>query len=125
MKKLIFFVAAIFLMAANSSCSNSGSKQKEATTEVSIKDTTLSVQGSCGMCKTKIEKAATEIEGVTAATWDSEAKSLTFSYDAAKTSPEVVSKAIAKIGYDTELDKAADEAYNALPGCCKYREENS
>jgi Cu(I)/Ag(I) efflux system membrane fusion protein len=122
MKKLIFFVAVIFLMTASSSCSNSGSKQKEISTEKStIQEVTLAVEGSCGMCKTKIEKTATEIEGVTAADWDAEAKILTFSYDAAKTSPEAVSKAIAGIGYDTELDKATDEVYDALPGCCKYR----
>jgi hypothetical protein len=28
--------------------------------------------------------------------------------------------AIANAGHDTEMHKATDEAYNKLPGCCKY-----
>jgi Cu(I)/Ag(I) efflux system membrane fusion protein len=123
MKKLIYLFAAIIFMTANSACSNSSKSEQAATTGET--ETTLAVEGSCGMCKTKIEKAVTAIEGVTAAAWDADAKQLTFSYDEAKTSPSVISKAVAAIGYDTELDKASDEAYAALPGCCKYRSENN
>lgn len=119
MRKLIFLFAAIIFMTANSACSNSSSSKNEQT---AAKEATLAVQGSCGMCKTKIEKAVNAVEGVTAADWDAEAKKLTFSYDAAKTSPEAISKAVVAIGYDTELDKASDESYAALPGCCQYRE---
>jgi Cu(I)/Ag(I) efflux system membrane fusion protein len=42
-------------------------------------------------------------------------------FDTAKTSLEAISKAIAQVGHDTEFDKAPDDVYNALPGCCKYR----
>jgi hypothetical protein len=34
---------------------------------------------------------------------------------------ETVQKAIAGAGHDTELFKAGDEMYNALPACCHYR----
>jgi Cu(I)/Ag(I) efflux system membrane fusion protein len=81
----------------------------------------LKVQGSCGMCKTRIEKAAKGIEGVTVANWDKDAQQLHLHFDPKKTSVDAISKAVAKTGHDTEKDKADDEVYNALPGCCKYR----
>ena len=28
--------------------------------------------------------------------------------------------AVAKVGHDTDMHKATDEAYNKLPSCCKY-----
>jgi hypothetical protein len=31
-----------------------------------------------------------------------------------------IHKAIAKVGYDTEMEKADDEVYNNLQGCCQY-----
>jgi Cu(I)/Ag(I) efflux system membrane fusion protein len=124
MKKLFFLAAIACLFTLGNACSNSSAKSDQtASASVEVKDAkgTLAVEGSCGMCKKRIEKAATGIEGVTAATWDAEAKKLEFQYDANKTSPEAISKAVANVGYDTEKDKATDEVYEALPGCCKYR----
>jgi Cu(I)/Ag(I) efflux system membrane fusion protein len=46
---------------------------------------------------------------------------LHLNYDGSKTSLDTISKAISKVGHDTEKDKAGDKVYNALPGCCKYR----
>jgi Cu(I)/Ag(I) efflux system membrane fusion protein len=123
MDKLKFFVIAACLMVAGISCSNSNSKKNEQATQVEVKETqgTLIVQGVCGMCKTRIEEAAKKVAGVNSASWDSETKELTFNYDAAKTSPESISKAIAKVGHDTNLDQAPDSVYDALHECCKYR----
>jgi Cu(I)/Ag(I) efflux system membrane fusion protein len=124
MKKLIYLVAATIFLAANSACSNSSVKSEQtASSEVQVKETkgTLTVQGACEMCKKRIEKTATSVEGVSSATWNSETKNLEFAYDAEKTTPEAVSKALAKVGHDTDKDKAPDDIYNALPGCCKYR----
>jgi hypothetical protein len=36
---------------------------------------------------------------------------------------EQIHKAIAAVGYDTELFKATDESYNNLHFCCKYERE--
>jgi Cu(I)/Ag(I) efflux system membrane fusion protein len=128
MKKTIFLFAAIVCLAANNACTNANknaSDQQE--TAISFEAATpgipavLNVQGACEMCKERIEQAAKGVEGVTAASWDADAKQLLFTYDTEKTSCEVVSKAIAVAGYDTELDKADDETYNALPPCCQYR----
>jgi copper chaperone CopZ len=80
----------------------------------------IKVAGNCGMCKTRIEKAAHSVEGVTTADWDKERKQLTVSFDDTKTNVDKIQQAVAKVGHDTEMYKAADEVYNKLPGCCKY-----
>jgi Cu(I)/Ag(I) efflux system membrane fusion protein len=124
MKKLIYFIAVVFLMATGSSCSKSNSAKNEtAQTEVksSVSHAMLTVNGSCGMCKERIEKTAKGIDGVSTAEWDSETQKLHLHFDTAKTSLKTVSEALAKVGHDTDLDKASDEVYNALPDCCKYR----
>jgi Cu(I)/Ag(I) efflux system membrane fusion protein len=123
MKKLFFLLVAISLMATGSVCANPGSTKNGSTDKTVLKETTLLVQGSCGMCKKRIEKTAKAIDGVVSATWDSETKKLTFGYDTKKTSPKAISKAIAKVGHDTDKDKAPDDVYKALPGCCQYREK--
>lgn len=80
----------------------------------------IEVKGNCGMCETRIEKAATSVDGVTTADWDKENKILKLSFNETETSIEKIQKAIAKVGHDTPLHKASDEVYNALPACCKY-----
>ncbi|MDR1727260.1 MAG: cation transporter [Acidobacteriota bacterium] len=82
---------------------------------------TLKVEGLCGMCKTRIEKAAKGVDGVTSAAWNKDTKELSLEYDSAKVKLAAVSKALAAVGHDTEADKADDKVYDALPGCCKYR----
>jgi Cu(I)/Ag(I) efflux system membrane fusion protein len=116
MRKLIFLSAVAIFMIANSACSS-----KKQQPEVEASHATLTVQGNCEMCKATIEKAAQSEDGVVSAKWNGEDKELHLQFDAAKTSVENISKAVAKAGYDTEKDKAGDEVYNALPPCCKYR----
>jgi Cu(I)/Ag(I) efflux system membrane fusion protein len=124
MKKLIFLFAAAFLIAASSACSKTGANRSENEVSTAVTnnvDSTLTVQGNCGMCKERIEKAAKSVDGVISAVWNSETKKLEFCYDADKTSPDAVSKSVAKAGYDTEKDLADDKTYSDLPGCCQYR----
>ena len=78
------------------------------------------VAGNCGMCKTRIEKAAKSVDGVSAAEWDKESKMIKVSFDSGKTDVHKVHMAIAKVGHDTRMHKASDEVYDKLPGCCKY-----
>jgi hypothetical protein len=80
---------------------------------------TIKVWGNCGMCKKKIEKAA-KSAGASVANWSEETKSLSVSYDAAKSSNMKIQEAIAKVGYDTQDLTADESAYNNLPGCCQY-----
>ncbi len=78
------------------------------------------VKGNCGMCETRIEKAANSAEGVSKADWVQETKMLSVAFDSTKTTVHKVQMAIAKVGHDTPMHKATDEVYYTLPGCCKY-----
>ena len=80
----------------------------------------VNVKGNCGMCKTRIEKAAMGVTGVSKAEWNKETKDLTVTFDAAKASLDKVEAAVAKAGHDTPKYKADAKTYEALPGCCHY-----
>ncbi len=80
---------------------------------------TIPVSGNCGMCKTKIEKAAKEA-GASKADWNAETKTLTVKYKSTSTNAAKIQEGIAAVGYDTRDVKATDEAYDKLHGCCKY-----
>ncbi|GAA4429420.1 hypothetical protein GCM10023188_14760 [Pontibacter saemangeumensis] len=81
---------------------------------------TFEVNGKCGMCKKRIEKAALGPEGVQSASWDVETKALAVKYDPAKVTEADIQKHVAGVGHDTEQVKATEEAYGSLPGCCQY-----
>ena len=78
------------------------------------------VAGNCGMCKTRIEGAAKSVEGVSSAIWDKETTMLEVKYDSSEVNIHKVHMVIAKAGHDTKMHKASSEAYEKLPGCCKY-----
>ncbi len=82
------------------------------------------VFGNCGMCESRIEKAAKSVEGVSKADWNKKTKMIEVTYDDAKTDVHKVHMAIAKAGHDTEMHKASDETYDKLPACCHYDREN-
>lgn len=77
------------------------------------------VSGLCGMCKTRIEKAA-KVEGVTSAVWDNKTMLLKIQYIPSKIKLETIHQNIAKAGHDTEKVKADNAVYNNFPACCKY-----
>jgi len=81
----------------------------------------INVQGLCEMCKDRIEKAAKGVNGVTSASWDQKSKQLHLNFDPAKTNVDAISKAVAKVGHDTDKYKADKAVYDALPDCCKYK----
>ena len=85
-----------------------------------VKTEKFEVAGNCGMCKTRIEKAANSVDGVTSADWNQETKTLEVSFNKEKTDVHQIQMAIAKVGHDTPMHKAPDEVYEELPGCCKY-----
>jgi hypothetical protein len=77
------------------------------------------VSGNCGMCKTKIEKAAKDA-GATTASWDAESKLLSVEYKSTSTNTAKIQEKIAGVGYDNAGYKAKSEVYDKLHGCCKY-----
>ena len=126
MKKVILSVAVIMAIGLTS-CKNETKKETETTTEVSneiaMTDISFGVRGNCGMCKNTIEKAANKVEGVAKATWDVDKKKMDVSFDDTKTDAMTIHNAIAASGYDTEKVTGNLDAYDGLPGCCKYDHE--
>lgn len=86
------------------------------------KTETIPVSGNCGMCETKIEKAAKEA-GASTADWNKDTKILTVRYNPSSTNTVKIQQAIAKVGYDTRDFKTTDAAYNKLSACCQYERE--
>ena len=80
---------------------------------------TVAVAGACGMCKSKIEKAA-KAAGATYALWNVDSKKLAVKYNTATANAAKIQQHIATAGYDTPTAKATDSAYNSLHECCKY-----
>ena len=104
-----------------------GERQKEKDKRKKGKDesvhaehTMVMVYGNCGMCKSRIEKAARDLDGVIVANWDKDTKMIHLEFDSEKVNVDQIEKAIAAVGHDTENHRAPDAVYEDLPGCCLY-----
>jgi copper chaperone CopZ len=84
------------------------------------KTDTFKVYGNCGMCKKRVEKAASGLEGVVEAVWSTDSKKMVVKYNADKVSVSDIKKKIAAVGHDTDEFKASKDVYDKLPGCCLY-----
>ncbi|MEW4925321.1 heavy-metal-associated domain-containing protein [Algibacter sp. 2305UL17-15] len=84
---------------------------------------TMEVDGICGMCKARIEKACLNTKGVKFATWSIETHELKLIYDERKTDVKTIEKQVLAAGHDVAEVKATDEAYAQVHACCKYRDE--
>ncbi|WP_124979898.1 heavy-metal-associated domain-containing protein [Nonlabens xiamenensis] len=82
---------------------------------------TLFVNGKCGMCKARIEKAVSDLPGVQQVSWDVDSKMLKVTHDADVTSEKQVAAATANVGHDTKTVRADESVYDALPACCHYK----
>lgn len=87
------------------------------------KKTSIEVDGVCGMCKDRIEKAAIKNKGVKSAVWNVDTHELKLIFDERKTDIKTISASIAAVGHDTKEIKATDEQYDSVHGCCKYRDD--
>mgnify|MGYP003884365029 CR=1 FL=1 len=83
----------------------------------------IEVDGVCGMCKARIEKAAIRTKGVKSAVWNVETHELRLIFDERKTNLDVIQQNIAAVGHDNKAIKATEEAYNSVHACCKYRDD--
>ena len=106
---IIFIIALIFSIKV----------QAQSTVTTS----TVSVKGNCDECKERIENAA-DIKGVKNAIWNETKQALTVTFDSKKVTLEQIETAIAKSGHKTAHHDADSKAYNGLPKCCKYENEN-
>ena len=124
MKTLKYYFAAIIAVSISATSyaqTTDHSKMKMGKTETVVTKTeTIKVSGNCESCKARIEKAA-KVDGVTKAVWSDKTKMLTLVYNPARVKSDDIQKRLAAVGHDTPKYKAADKAYNSLPGCCRYR----
>ncbi len=125
MKNVILSIAVIAVVGLTS-CKNE-TKTETTNTEVSkemaMTELSFGVRGNCGMCKSTIEKAANSVDGVESSNWDVDKKKIDVSFDDSKTDAMAIHNAIAASGYDTEKVAGNEDAYEGLPGCCKYDHE--
>jgi periplasmic mercuric ion binding protein len=89
--------------------------------ETVVKDTTFKVFGNCGQCKSRIEKAM-KIKEVKMAKWNKQTKMLSVAFLSPAITVDSLQKRAAAVGHDTEKYKADNAVYEALPGCCLYRD---
>ena len=109
MKKAILIISVLF-MGATGFAQNKNAKA------------TIEIDGVCGMCKDRIEKASIQAKGVKAATWNVDTHELKLIYNEGKTDLTKIQQSIADSGHDTKDIKASDEAYNSIDDCCRYRD---
>ncbi|RNC85086.1 MAG: cation transporter [Winogradskyella sp.] len=84
----------------------------------------IEVDGVCGECKERIEKAAIRTKGVKSAVWNIKTHELKLIFDERKTDLKTIAQKLADVGHDTKYIKASDKAYAKVDPCCKYRDED-
>ena len=84
----------------------------------------IAVDGVCGMCKQRIEKAAIKTKGVKSAVWNLDTKELRVIYNDQKATLASINASVAAVGHDTEQVKATEKAYASVHPCCKYRDQD-
>jgi hypothetical protein len=96
---------------------------KQAPTPKPIKKSVISfqVEGTCTMCKDRIEKALDK-KGIYKAIYQTESKLLTVTFDPRKLEEIQIHNMVAMVGHDTPLVTASEVVYQSLPDCCRYRE---
>ena len=82
------------------------------------------VDGTCEMCRERIEKTAIEQGKAAEASWSVSSKILTVSIDESQTSAAAVRHFLAEAGHDNGDYIAPSEVYDDLHSCCKYRPED-
>ena len=124
MKKVILsmvvIIVVIFTSCNSENKKKSNNNKTETTKNMKMIDMSFGVRGNCGMCKRTIETAANNVDGVKKANWNKDKKKIDISFDETKTNAMEIHNAIGASGYDTEKVMGSEEAYNGLPGCCKY-----
>ena len=83
------------------------------------KRASLEVDGICGMCKARIEKACYQTKGVKSANWNVETHELKLIYDERKTNLDSIKKSVVSVGHDTKTLKATQIGNKSVHACCR------
>lgn len=118
--KTIMIASLIFATSLTVTTVKAQSNKAKTETTKKTETVTFKVWGNCGTCKKNIEKSV-NVEGVSKADWNKDSKIMTITFDSSKITLEQIQKRIAAVGYDTELYKGNDKAYNKLDKCCQYK----
>lgn len=108
MKTIKLIILSVFILSANALLAKGESDTLK-----------FKVYGNCEMCKERIEDAL-DVKGIKSANWNVESKMIEVVYDKSKITEDKIHILIAESGYDTDKKKAANSAYQDLPGCCQY-----
>jgi copper chaperone CopZ len=118
MKKNNLIIPALFLLGVLLSVFFTGCQSSEG------KEANFKVYGNCEMCKKTIESSLKDEKGINSANWNVKTKIIAVSYDSTLIDEKGIHKKIAGAGYDTELEKGNDNAYNNLHSCCQYKRKD-
>lgn len=106
----VLLVIGIMLLGATGFAQNKNAKAS------------IEVDGVCGMCKDRIEKASVQAKGVKSATWNVGTHELKLIYNENKTDLAQIQQSIADSGHDTQDVTAEESVYQSIDSCCKYRD---
>lgn len=109
MKKYILSLLAVFTLTLSASAQSN------------ITETSVEVDGLCGMCKKRIENAA-YIPGVKKVDWNKDTHQLALTFRNDKVSLKDIVASINDAGHDVKGAIATDEQYANIHGCCRYRD---
>ncbi len=84
----------------------------------------VALKGDFDSCKQLIERAGS-VKNLVAVEWEQHTQSATLIYNTERTNRDRILKRIALSGFDNELYYAPDEAYAALPKCCRYERDKA
>jgi mercuric ion binding protein len=79
----------------------------------------IQTNAQCGDCKERIEGKLNYTKGIKFAELDDQTKIVTVKFDPKKIDLLTIKQTIAKIGYDADEVKAAQEDIEKLPKCCQ------
>ena len=125
MKNFLQFIFFIIIFATSAACGNKSTTTETESTSDSVKAASpmatsqFKVWGNCEQCKETIESAV-KVEGILKADWNVDTKHMTVTYDESKITLDQIQKKVAAVGYDNDVYKGDDKAYEELPECCKY-----
>ena len=85
---------------------------------------TIKVNGTCEMCKHRIESSIKSLPGVWSAEWDINSKNAIVKYDRTKVSIDKIEMFAAQAGHDTEKFMAKEDVFTNLPECCHYQRKS-
>ena len=117
MKRIMTLLAAVAIIAI---CGISASAKSPKATETAV--FTVNPQMTCQNCENKIKSNLRFEKGVNSIATDLSAQTVTVTYDPAKTTPEKLTAAFKKIGYEASVATGEACAAPAQKGCCKKAE---